>query len=196
MDRNVDRVDVIETEVVAVGVVGNDPAYDHAGPVDVARSDLISWSSIVAGVLAAFGIFVLLSAIAAAAGLEADSPRFGREVGLIVTGLFGVMAFVVGGFIAVWTADVQEPESAIMHGFLTWALFVVLLLAMIAAGLGAAFGSVGGSFTGDFAVGDQEALSDAAWSSVFGLVIAVAASILGALLGANDSIRTRFARRD
>jgi hypothetical protein len=191
MDREVDRIEVDRTETVAVG-----SRAGYAGGVDVARSDLISWSSIVAGVLAAFGLFVLFSAIATAAGLEADSPRFGREVGLIMTGLFGILSFLAGGFIAVWTADVQEPESAIMHGFLTWALFVVLLLAMIAAGLGAAFGSVGGNFTGDFAAGDQDALSDAAWGSVFALVIAVASSILGALLGANDSIRARFARRD
>ena len=194
MDRDVDRVDVTRTETVAVGRT-DDVVDNRVGAVDVARSDLLSWSSIVAGVLAAFGLFVLFSAIAAAAGLEADSPRFGREVGLIMTGLFGVLAFAAGGFIAVWTSDVQEPESAIMHGFLTWALFVVLVLAMIAAGLGAALGSVGGVFTGDFAAGDPEALSDAAWGSVFALVIAVASSILGALLGANDSVRARFARR-
>ncbi len=194
MDRDVERVDVTRTETVAVGRA-DDIVDRRVGAVDLARSDLLSWSSIVAGVLAAFGLFVLFSAIAAAAGLEADSPRFGREVGLIMTGLFGVLAFAAGGFIAVWTADVQEPESAIMHGFLTWALFVVLVLAMIAAGLGTALGSVGGVFTGDFAAGDPKALSDAAWGSVFALVIAVASSILGALLGANDSVRARFARR-
>jgi hypothetical protein len=194
MERDVDRVDVMRTETVAVGRT-DDLVDDSLGAVDVARSDLISWSSIVAGVLAAFGLFVLLSAIALAAGLEADSPRFGREIGLIITGLFGVLAFLAGGFIAAWTADVQEPESAIMHGFLTWALFVVLLLTMVAAGVGTALGSVGGVFTGDFAAGDPEALSDAAWGSVFALVLAVASSILGALLGANDSIKGRFARR-
>ena len=43
----------------------------HRGPADIARSDLVSWSSIVAGVVAAFGLFVLFGAIAVAAGLEA-----------------------------------------------------------------------------------------------------------------------------
>jgi hypothetical protein len=162
------------------------------GPVDIARSDLISWSSIFAGVLSAFGLFVLFSGIALAAGLEADQPKFGREVGLIITGLFGVIAFVVGGFVAAWTAEVDESESAIMHGFLVWALFVVLLVAMVSVGAGAALGAPGNIFSGAFTATDQKALTAAAWGSVFALVIAVASSILGALLATRDEIRTRW----
>jgi hypothetical protein len=163
------------------------------GGADIARSDLISWSSIVAGVLAAFGLFILFGGIGLAAGLESDQPKFGEQVGLVITGLFGVVGFFAGGFIAAWTADVDEPESAILHGFLVWALFVVLLVAMVAAGAGAALGSAGNIFSGAFEPGDAEnALSDAAWSSVFALVIAVASSILGALLAARDEVRTRY----
>lgn len=162
------------------------------GSVDVARSDLISWSSIVAGALAAFGLFVLLSGVALAAGLEADQPKFGREVGLILSGLFLVLAFLAGGFIAAWTADVDEPESAIMHGFLVWALFVMLLLVLVAAGVGSGLGSAGTVFSGAFTPGDPKALSDAAWGSVFALVIAVASTILGALLAARNEVRSRW----
>jgi len=162
------------------------------GPADVARSDLLSWSSIVAGVLAAFGLFVILGAVAVAAGLEADQPKFGREVGLIITGLFGVLSFFAGGFIAAWTADVDEPESAILHGFLVWALFVVLLVAFVAMGAGAALGAAGNIFSGAFSPTDQKALTDAAWSSVFALAIAMASAILGALLAARDEVRARY----
>jgi hypothetical protein len=196
MEREATRSTAARSDTVAVrrDVVDDDATL---APVDVARSDLLSWSSIIAGVLSAFGLFVLLSAVALAAGLEADQPRLGRELGLILSGLFGVLAFLAGGFIAAWTADVDEPESAIMHGFLTWALFVVLLLAMIAAGLGTAVGSVGNVFSGAFEAPDPDTVRDAAWSSVFALVVAVASSILGALLAANDSVRSRmaFARR-
>jgi len=69
------------------------------GPTDVARSDLISWSSIVAGVLAAFGLFVLFGAIAVAAGLESTDTPFklgGAAVGSIIAGLFGLIAFIAG----------------------------------------------------------------------------------------------------
>lgn len=163
---------------------------------DVARSDLLSWSSVWAGVLAAFSLFVLLGAVALAAGLEADEPRLGREFGLILSGLFVVLAFVAGGFIAAWTAEINEPDSAIMHGFLVWALFVVLLLALVAAGLGTAFGSATDIFSGAFEPAGNEARADAAWGTVFVMVIAVASSILGALLATRDEIRMRrpFAR--
>jgi len=162
------------------------------GPADVARSDLVSWSSIVAGVLAAFGLFVLFGAIAVAAGLTADQPKFGREIALIITGLFGVVGFFAGGFIAAWTADVDETESAVLHGFLVWALFVVLLVAFVAMGAGNALGAAGNIFSGAFTANDQKALTDAAWSSVFALTIAAAASILGALIAARDEVRTRY----
>jgi len=123
------------------------------GTVDVARSDLISWSSIVAGVLSAFGFFVLLSVLGIAAGLEATgdaAPTFGPQIASIITGLFVVLAFLAGGFIAAWTADVDEPESAILHGFLVWALFVVVLLAMVASGLGAGIGASSEIYSGTF----------------------------------------------
>src|SRR4051812_18790902 len=104
------------------------------GTTDVARSDLISWSSIVAGVVAAFALFVLFGAIAVAAGLESTDTPFklgGEAVGSIIAGLFGVISFIVGGFVAAWTAHLEEGDTAITHGFLVWALFVVLLVLMI-----------------------------------------------------------------
>jgi hypothetical protein len=172
--------------------------------VDVARSDLISWSSITAGVLSAFGLFVLLSVLGVAAGLEvADDGtskfRLGAQIASVITGLFVVLAFLVGGFIAAWTADVDEPESAVLHGFLVWALFVVLLLALIAAGVGAGIGADSRIFSGAFTPDptDVNAVSDAGWAAVFGLILAVGGSILGAVLAARPEIRTRypFARR-
>jgi len=158
---------------------------------DIARSDLISWTSIWVGVLTAFGLFVLLSAIALAGGLQAVEPRFGA-IGLIVSGLFVVLAFFVGGFNTAWTADLEEPESAIMHGFLVWALFVVLLMALVAAGVGGAIGAAGTVFSGAFEAADDTILSDAAWASVFALVLAMASAVLGALVAARPEVRQRW----
>lgn len=167
------------------------------GPADVARSDLISWSSIVAGLLAAFALFVLFGAIGVGAGLEGTNPKFGREVGLIIAGLLGVLAFIVGGFIAAWTAEIDEQDTAIMHGFLVWALFVVLLLILISMGAGSALGDAGNIFSSGFVAQDAKGLSDAAWASVFALAIALVGSILGAVLAIRPEIKNRhpFARR-
>ena len=166
-----------------------------AGPTDIARSDLLSWSSIVAGVMVAFGLFVLFGAIATAAGLEADNPKFGREIGLILTGIFGVVAFMIGGFVAAWTADVDEADSAITHGFLVWALFVVLAAAMISLGAGSALGALGGLGPIDPNLTPDE-VENASWATVFALTIAVASTVLGALLATREEILGRFARRD
>ena len=169
-------------------------------PVDVARSDLISWSSIVAGVIAAFGLFVLFGAIAIAAGLESTTTPFklgGATVGSIIAGLFGVLSFVVGGFIAAWTAEVDEPDTAIMHGFLVWGLFVVLLVLMVALGAGAALGSAAGVLSAPVGNISPTDLTKAGWGTVFALAIALASAVLGALLQTRPEIKNRypFARR-
>jgi MFS family permease len=167
------------------------------GSTDVARSDLISWSSIVAGVITAFGLFVLFGAIAVAAGLEsADTPyKYGEAIGSIIAGLLGVLAFVVGGFVAAWTAHIDEADSAITHGFLVWALFVVLLVLMIALGAGAALGSAAGVLSTSVDKLTPDQLQTAGWGTVFAMVIALASSILGALLSTRPEVRNSFARR-
>ncbi|MEA2677948.1 MAG: hypothetical protein QOJ81_2089 [Chloroflexota bacterium] len=174
-------------------------AETRPGRTDVARTDLISWSSIGAGVVTAFGLFVLFGAIAVAAGLESvDTPfKYGEVVGSIIAGLLGVLAFLVGGFVAVWTAHVDEPESAIMHGFLVWGLFVVLLVLMIALGAGAALGSTAGVLTTSVDELTPDQIQSAGWGTVFALTIAVASTVLGALLATRDDVRRRwsFARR-
>ncbi len=172
----------------------------HRGSVDVARSDLISWSSIVAGLIAAFGLFVLFGAISVAAGLESSTTPFklgGAAVGSIIAGLFGVLSFGVGGFIAAWTAEVDEPDSAVMHGFLVWGLFVVLLVLMVALGAGAALGSAAGVLSAAVGNVSPADLTKAGWGTVFALALALASSILGALLVTRPEIRNRypFARR-
>lgn len=170
------------------------------GPVDVARSDLISWSSIVAGVLSAFGLFVLFGAIGFAAGLESATTPYhlgGATVGSIIAGLLGILAFIVGGFIAAWTAEVDEPDTAIMHGFLVWALFVVLLVAMISLGAGSALGSIAGGLVSQADNVTPDAIKKAGWGTVFALALALVSSVLGALLATRPEIRNRypFARR-
>lgn len=168
------------------------------GTTDVARSDLISWSSIVAGVVAAFALFVLFGAIAVAAGLESTDTPFklgGAQVGSIIAGLLGVIAFLVGGFVAAWTAHLEEGDTAITHGFLVWALFVVLLVLMVALGAGAALGSAAGVLSTSVDKLTPDQVQTAGWSTVFALAIALASSILGAILATRPGIRDSFARR-
>jgi hypothetical protein len=175
--------------------------------VAAAVPNTLSWGPIWAGVLTAFGLFLLFSMIAVAAGLTlvefngdpaADVPA--DLVAMIITGLFLVVAFFAGGFVAAWSAGLTEEGPAILHGFLVWALALVLLLVFVGLGLGQVFGAAGQIFADQFAPGQVEvqdpqaladAFTDAAWQTVFAVVIAMAAAILGGLVAIRDEVRSR-----
>jgi len=164
-----------------------------AAPV-ATTGEVLSWGSIWAGLLTAFGIFVLLSLTALAAGLDAapfaDPPENIDVMASIVTGLFVAVAFTAGGFVAAWTAVVTEPGRAILHGFLVWATYVLLLLLLVAAGLGGALGTATRVFAGEFTPeGAADLFTNAAWGTVFVLLLAMAAAILGALIATRDEVR-------
>ena len=126
---------------MAVMPAARTPAADVEVVVVEPRA-IISWSSILAGALIALAVLVLLSVTALAAGLEVApvgegaEPLFGTAIASIVTGIFIVIAFGAGGLTAVWAAGYVEPGPAILHGFLVWALALLLLLALVALGLG------------------------------------------------------------
>jgi len=166
----------------------------------------LSWGSVWAGVLTAFGLMFLLSLLALAAGMAAiefnGDPAVDVPVDLVamvVTGIFLGLAFFVGGFVASWAANLTEEGPAIMHGFLVWALSIVLLLVFAALGVGQIFGAAGQIFGPQFAPGQvdvdaqalTEAFTEAAWQTVFAIVLAMAAAILGALVAIRDEVRGR-----
>lgn len=154
---------------------------------------IISWSSILAGALIALAVLVLLSVTALAAGLEvaplgeAGEPRFGPVVSSIVTGLFIVIAFGAGGLTAVWAAGLVEPGPAILHGFLVWALALLMMLALVAMGLGGLGGTT--TFLGaGFEAGTVEEFESAGWATVLGLALGAGAAVLGGLLATRQEI--------
>jgi hypothetical protein len=121
------------------------------------------------------------------------AAHFGRDCAVIALG--GGVANDVGGFVAASTAHIDEADSATMHGFLVWALFVVLLVLMIALGAGAALGSAGGVLSTSVDKLTPDQIQTAGWGTVFALAIALASSILGALLATRPGVRDTFARR-
>jgi hypothetical protein len=172
----------------------------------VAVGPQLSWGPIWAGVLTAFGLMFLLSVLALAAGMTAiefngqpaaDVPV--DMVAMIMTGAFLALSFFAGGFVASWTASLTDEGPAIIHGFLVWALSIVLLLVFAALGVGQLFGAAGQVFGAQFAPGqidvDVEAVAaaftEAAWQTVFAVVLAMAAAILGALVAIRDEVRGR-----
>jgi hypothetical protein len=66
---------------------------------------------------------------------------------------------------------------------------------MIALGAGAALGSAAGILSTSVNNLTPDQIKTAGWGTVFALVIALASSILGALLSTRPEIRDSFARR-
>jgi len=195
-ERDVDRAP--DMEAAAVSAIARDP---------------ITWGPIWAGVLTAFGLFILFSLIALAAGLALVEFGPGGQPGggdvpvdliaSIVSGLFLVLAFFSGGFVASWSAGLIEEGRGILHGFLVWTLALVLLLLFAALGLGQVFGAAGQIFAGQFAPGMvpnvdvdpqqlTEAAQTAAWQTVFAIVLALAAAVLGGFVGTMDQVSRRW----
>jgi hypothetical protein len=154
---------------------------------------LISWSSILAGAVIAVAVLVLLSVTALAAGLEVaplgegGDPRFGPVVASIVTGLFIVIAFGAGGLTAVWAAGLVEPGPAILHGFLVWALALLVMLALVAMGLGGLGGATTFLATG-FEPQSLDEFTAAGWATVLALALGAGSAVLGGLLGTREEI--------
>ncbi|HVM30955.1 MAG TPA: hypothetical protein VM305_09350 [Candidatus Limnocylindrales bacterium] len=171
----------------------------------------LTWGPIWAGVVTAFGLFVLFSLLALAGGLavvEFGEPGAGVGqdapvdlIATILTGLLLVLGFFAGGFVASWSAWETDQGRGILNGFLVWALALLLLLAFAAFGLGQWFGAAGQVFGGQFQPGALpdvdpqqlgDAFEDAAWQSVFAIVLAMTAAVLGGLVGTRDEFHDRF----
>jgi hypothetical protein len=153
----------------------------------------VSWGAIVAGALIALAVMVLLTTVALAAGLEvapvgeAADPRFGTLVSSIITGLFIVIAFGVGGLVAVWAANIVDNGLAVLHGFLVWALSVFLMLALVSLGAGA-FGAAANVFGAAFEAATVDDFRAAGWTAVLALALGVGSAVLGGVLATREEI--------
>jgi hypothetical protein len=160
----------------------------------------LRWGPIWAGVVAAFGIFLLLSMLAIALGLQAAPGVSGQDLGIgasIVTSVIILIAFFIGGFIGSWSANLSDPGRALLNGFLVWAVFLVAVLVLAALGAGSLLGAAANLFDQlrlpvDVNVDQQQALrvvKDASWQSLLALALTAAAAALGGVVGARDDLR-------
>jgi hypothetical protein len=119
----------------------------------IAPRDAVRWGPIVAGLVTALSLFLLLSLLALGLGIAAtDVANAGDEAGTVSTlgtiaaAAIGLLAFIVGGFVAGRTAAVGGRGTGALNGFLVWALGVTAILMLGAFGLGSLFGAAGDIF--------------------------------------------------
>ena len=168
----------------------------------------LDWGAILASVVAGFGITLLLIAFGAAAGIEASDDagdnegRISAAVGTW-TVLSALLGTIIGTFIGGRFSRWQSPGSAVYHGITSWGLATLLGSILGAIGglgvLGAALrareeagGATGGTTGGGEDIADK--ISWGGWALCLGLLLTLAASILGWWLGART--RVTDAERD
>ncbi|MGM0219200.1 hypothetical protein [Enterococcus sp. AZ126] len=108
----------------------------------------ISWGAIIAGLVSFFAIFFTLSLIGSAIGFgmiepTSDKPLDGVETGLII---WTVVTFVFSLFCSGFIAGVAARRVGLIHGFLTWATSVLVLLAILSYTAIGAFSAIGSLF--------------------------------------------------
>lgn len=174
----------------------------HPRPVDVttnARQDQVRWGPVWAGVVTALATFLLLEVVFFALGwltLGEDLPGGSNSVAWM-TSVAGAVAFLAGGLVAGMTAMWSDVKSGLLHGILVWALGMVSIVLVTLLGGGALFGAFSGVLGQINAL--QNALGqgnanipasaistarDMAGWAVLALVVFIAASGLGGMLGA------------
>ncbi|SFH88504.1 hypothetical protein [Pisciglobus halotolerans] len=110
----------------------------------------ISWSAIIAGVVTFLAFLLTLSLIGSAIGFGTVEPTSNNPFDGVGTGLmiWTVVSFILSLTAAGFVAGITARRVGFVHGFLTWAtsvLVLLLLLSYVTAGVFSAVGSALGS---------------------------------------------------
>lgn len=114
----------------------------------------ISWGAIFAGVITFLSIFMSLSLIGSAIGfgtlnITSDNPLEGVGTGLIIWLIVMlILSFMAAGFVS----GIASKRIGLLHGFLTWATSMIVVVAIISYTTITAFSAIG-SLVGNVASG-------------------------------------------
>ena len=167
----------------------------------VAPRDLVRWGPVLAGLVVAFTLFLLLSILLVAVGVQTirvGDPNIDEAVGAgaIVTAIIGLLSFLVCGFVAGRTAAVVGRWAGLLNGFLVWGLGLLLVLWLTGMGLGGLLGSAGDLFQQYRAAGSPrpeadagdilQAIRDTSVPAFLSVALPAAAAALGGWLGGRE----------
>lgn len=118
------------------------------GPLTLKR---ISWGSIFAGGFITLAVWVMLMLLGAGIGLSVAQPSAGAtetNVGVSIGGgiwwlITGVIALIIGGYVAARLAGVIAAMDGVIHGLTMWAITLLFTLSLLTTAVG---GLVGGVF--------------------------------------------------
>lgn len=204
--READGVRVQGTHSTVVG------REDHDG---VQVKNRVQFGPIVAGIITAIGTMLILSVLGLAVGASALEPRDAGESLGTAAAIWGavsaIIAFFVGGWVAAKTAAVAGMGSGLLNGLMVGFGILVLVLWLTGSGVSGLLGSLGSNIgditsaiespaaaveevttTAEEEVADVDGQSafdtvqDAAWWTLLGMLIPLAAAGLGGVVGHNQ----------
>ena len=169
------------------------------------NKDRIRWGPIIAGIFVAISTQLILSALGAAIGLTA-----GATGGAIGVGIWATISLLLSLFLGSWvTAAGCSPmnkKTAMLHGLILWATTLAISAWLLASGVSGAFGMAASNAgevlnqvqqPGGVSVPNQvpnvptdklkqvtDGSAKAAWSFIIGSLLGLAASLIGASVGA------------
>ena len=177
----------------------------------VTPRDRVRWGPIWAGLLTTFTSFLLLELLAYGLGLLTNNGTNGTGASGAspwVTGIIGLIAFFLGGYIAERTSAVRGNGAGMLNGFMVWALATTLIFALSVLGLSTLFGALG-NVAGQFVAAGRSvnpgnvnvnpadiaaATRNAAWGAFFSLLLAAIAAAAGGMLGGQGRPLGQFRR--
>ena len=177
--------------------------------------DRIRWGPIIAGIVVAIATQLILSALGAAIGLTV-----GATGGAIGVSIWAIVSLLIALFIGSWVAAAgcspMNSKTAMLHGLILWATTLAISAWLLASGVTGAFGIAASNAgevlnqvqqPGGVSVPNQVPnvpadkvqqvagnSAKAAWSFIIGSLLGLAASLIGASVGAKKPRPVRTAR--
>jgi hypothetical protein len=127
------------------------PAGPAATVVPTAGLRRVSWGAVIAGVAIVIAVQVALSVLGLGVGLSTVDIRAGETPQVTSFGLGAgiwwvisdLIALIIGGYVAARLSGMPLRGDGILHGLLTWAVTLVIMIYLLTTGVG---GMVGGAF--------------------------------------------------
>jgi hypothetical protein len=183
------------------------------------NKDRIRWGPIIAGIFVAIATQLILSALGAAIGLSIGAG--GTDAGAVGlgVGIWAIVSLLIALFLGSWAAAAgcspMNKKTALLHGLILWATTLAFSAWLLASGVSGAFGlaaSNAGEVINQVQQGSvdvpqqvpnipaqqlQQVAGDsakAAWSFIVGSLLGLAASLIGASVGAKKPRQMRADR--
>jgi len=117
----------------------------------------VSWGAIAAGAMVALTIYVVLSMLGVALGIEVAVRRAGADLGTGAA-IYSIVALLLAMFFGGWaTSRLAVGESkleAVLYGLILWGVLFAGMIWLLASGIRTGFGGLVGLATGAYSTED------------------------------------------